>query len=366
MNKNKKDNIIPIIFTCDDKYIPFLAVSLESLETNASRQYKYDIKILHSNNVSEENQNIIRNKYNNKIFKISFEDISSYVELIASKMHTRDYYSKATYYRLFIPNLYKHYDKVLYLDSDIVVQGDISELYNTDLGNNFVGAIPDEFVQCTPLAWDYVEKHVPLGKGNHTKYFNAGILLMNCKRLREIDFEGKFIDLLGKVKFQVAQDQDYLNCICRGKVRLINSVWNKQPFPSATIKERDIKIFHYNLDSKPWKKDGVLYEDYFWNYAKSSGYLKDIAQMKANVTEESIKLAEEQTKNLCENIVSQANDIVDNARIKRIVDEIFKDKTSPLIKNTVVACDVEELENADLFAGLDLSSVPTKPQGQKG
>lgn len=366
MNKNKKDNIIPIIFTCDDKYIPFLAVSLESLETNASRQYKYDIKILHSNNVSEENQNIIRNKYNNKIFKISFEDISSYVELIASKLHTRDYYSKATYYRLFIPNLYKHYDKVLYLDSDIVVQGDISELYNTDLGNNFVGAIPDEFVQCTPLAWDYVEKHVPLGKGNHTKYFNAGILLMNCKRLREIDFEGKFIDLLGKVKFQVAQDQDYLNCICRGKVRLINSVWNKQPFPSATIKEKDIKIFHYNLDLKPWKKDGILYEDYFWNYAKSSGYLKDIAQMKANVTEESIKLAEEQTKNLCENIVAQANDIVDNARIKKIVDEIFKDKTSPLIKNTVVACDVEELENADLFAGLDLSSVPTKPQGQNG
>ena len=57
---------------------------------------------------------------------------------------------------------------------------------------------------------------------------------------------------------------------------------------------------------------------------------------------------------------------MDNARIKKIVDEIFKDKGSPLVKNTVVACDVEELENADIFAGLELSSVPTKPQGQNG
>ena len=365
MNNQNNNNIIPIVFTCDDKYIPFLAVSLESMEDNASKNYTYDIKILHSNNISEANQNIIRQKYNNQTFKISFEDISSYVELIASKLHTRDYYSKATYYRLFIPNLYKHYDKVLYLDSDIIVKGDISELYNTELGENFVGAIPDNFVQCTPLAWDYVEKHIPLGKGAHTRYFNAGILLMNCRRLREIDFEGKFIDLLGKVKFEVAQDQDYLNCICRGKVKLINLVWNKQPFPSNTIKEKDIKIFHFNLDLKPWLKDNILYEKHFWEYAKTSGYYDEIMKIKNSVTEESIKLAEQQTQTLCENIVKQANDVVDNARIKKIVDAIFDENESPLVKKDIVACNVDEAEQTDLFDVID-NVVVSNPQKQRG
>ncbi len=363
MNNQNKNNIIPIIFTCDDKYIPYLAVSLESLEENASKNYQYDIKILHANNVNERNQKLIKQKYSNQNFQISFEDITSYVELIANKLHTRDYYSKATYYRLFIPNLYKQYDKVLYLDSDIVVKGDISELFNIDLGDNLVGAIPDNFVQNTPLAWDYVENHIPLGKGNHSKYFNAGILLMNTKRLREIDFEGKFIDLLGKVKFEVAQDQDYLNCICRGKVKYISLVWNKQPFPSTTIKEKDIKLFHFNLDLKPWKKDGILYEKYFWEYAKTSGYYDEIMQAKNSETEESIKIAEKQTQTLCENIVKQANDVVDNARIKNIVDAIFDEKESPLVKNEIVACDLEELQQQDLFDVID--NAIAKPHKQK-
>ena len=70
MNNQNKNNIIPIIFTCDDKYIPYLAVSLESLEDNASKNYQYDIKILHSNNVNEENQKLIKQKYSNQNFQI--------------------------------------------------------------------------------------------------------------------------------------------------------------------------------------------------------------------------------------------------------------------------------------------------------
>ncbi|MGN0787962.1 MAG: glycosyltransferase family 8 protein [Candidatus Onthoplasma sp.] len=349
MNKN---TIIPIVFSCDDKYIPFLAVALESMEENASRNYEYDIKVLHAKTISEENQKKIIEKYSKDVFRISFDDISREVETIATKLHTRDYYSKSTYYRLFIPNLYKEYDKVLYLDSDIVVRGDISKLFNTELGNNLVGAIPDEFVQTTPIIYDYVENHIPLGKGNHGKYFNAGILLMNNKRLREIDFEGKFIDLIGKVKFQVAQDQDYLNCICRGKVKYISPLWNKQPFPSKIYKEKDLKIIHYNLDSKPWQKDGVLYEDEFWKYAKQSGFIDEILQVKASFNEEKIAFAAKQTENLIKMIIEQGHDVVDNARIKAIVDSIFDEKESPLVKSSVVVKDAETEEN-DIFEVID-------------
>lgn len=358
MNKEK---VIPIMFACDDKYIPFLAVSLNSMEENASRNYMYKIKVLHTNGICEENQKKILDSYSNDVFDIEFVDISFCVEIIANKLHTRDYYSKVTYYRLFIPNLYKEYDKVLYLDSDIVVKGDISELYNTQLGDNFVGAIPDDFVFSTPITYDYVENHIPLGKGNHNKYFNAGVLLMNCKKLREIDFEGKFIDLLSKVKFQVAQDQDYLNCICRGKVKYINLLWNKQPFANKSIKEKDIKLYHFNLDLKPWKKDGILFENVFWEYAKKSGYYDEIIKFKTEFTPEQIAIAEKQTENLVSMIISQAQDKVDNARIKKIVDSIFDEKESPLIKKSIVTSGVTQCE-FDFMGNLINSSQDTETQ----
>ena len=152
----KKLNVIkgeiPIFFSCDDNYIPFLAVTLESLEKNASKNYNYVIKVLHSNTINAENQQRILCEYNVDNFNIEFVDISNYVEKISERLHTRDYYSKSTYYRLFIPNLYPQYSKALYLDSDIVVLGDISKLYNTELGENYVGAITDEVVQSVKVS----------------------------------------------------------------------------------------------------------------------------------------------------------------------------------------------------------------------
>lgn len=354
-----KNSVIPIIFTCDDKYIPFLSVALQSLEENASKDYIYDIKILHSNNICAENQKKINNFYKSKIFNIEFEDVSSYVETIADKLHTRDYYSKATYYRLFIPNLYKDYDKVLYLDSDIVVRGDISDLFKTNLGNNLVGAIPDEFVQNLPIAYEYVENHIPLGKGNHGKYFNAGILLMNCKKLREIDFEGKFIDLLSKVKFQVAQDQDYLNCICKGKVKYISSLWNKQPFKTKIFTLKDFKIIHYNLDLKPWQKNDILYESEFWKYAKKSCFYQEIMTIKSTFTAEKTKKAAEQTNNLVKMIVEQGQDIVENVRIKQIVDSLFNTE-SPLLNSNIIIQEQDEELNKNSIEDLAYSKQKVK------
>ena len=131
LNMGSNLRTIPIFFAVDDGYIPFLAVTLESLIENSSKEYKYEIKVLYTS-VSEENKNKIL-KYESKNFNIEFVDLNYYIEEIQEKLHTRDYYTKTTYYRLFIPNLYPQYDKALYLDSDITILGDISELYNEDL-----------------------------------------------------------------------------------------------------------------------------------------------------------------------------------------------------------------------------------------
>ncbi len=268
----KKINLIkgeiPIFFSCDDNYIPFLAVTLESLEKNANKNYHYAIKVLHSNTISTVNQQRISLEYSVGNFNIEFVDISSYVEKISARLHTRDYYSKSTYYRLFIPNLYPQYSKALYLDSDIVVLGDISKLYNTELNDNYVGAITDEFVSSVKELHGYVLNRVGVPKVSN--YFNAGILVMNLSKLREINFEEMFIKLISCVTFTVAQDQDYLNVICNGHVTNIPLSWDKMPV-NDNMNVKDINIVHYNLNLKPWQEDNVPYEEVFWEYAKKSG-----------------------------------------------------------------------------------------------
>lgn len=311
-----KTKEVPIFFSCDDNYIPYLAVSLESLEHNADKNRNYQIKVLHANTISEANQNKITEKYNVDPFNIEFVDISKFVEGFSSKLHTRDYYSKSTYYRLFIPNLYPQYDKALYLDSDIVVLGDISKLYDVDLGDNYVGAIPDGCVQLIKEFQDYVENRIHVK--SYKEYFNAGILLMNLNTLRQDDFEGMFINMLSNVTFSVAQDQDYLNAICGGRVKFIPSIWNQMPFPSD-VDERDICLIHYNLDMKPWHKDGVLYEDKFWNYAKRTNYYDHILRVKANFTQEMIDKAAEQTAKLIAATKREAEETEENQRILAVI-----------------------------------------------
>ena len=117
-----------------------------------------------------------------------------YIEDVKDKLYTRDYYTKTTYFRLFIPNLYPQYDKAIYLDSDIVVLGDIAKLYNEDIGDNLVAAVPDNVIQTNKVFQDYVERVV--GIATYKNYFNAGMLLMNLDEMRKFDFQNKFLYLL--------------------------------------------------------------------------------------------------------------------------------------------------------------------------
>ena len=275
--------VIPIFFAVDDDYIPFLAVTLESLLENASKNYKYEMKVLYTS-VSEENKKKIL-KYESENVDIEFVDLNYYIEEIKEKLHTRDYYTKTTYYRLFIPSLYPQYEKAIYLDSDIAVLGDISELYNEDLEDNLVGAIPDASVRIIEEFKIYVERVV--GMADYKRYFNAGILLMNLEEMRKIDFQSKFLYLLETVKFSVAQDQDYLNRICKGRTKILDSGWDVMPLPTDSPRtEEDIKIIHYNLIYKPWHFDNVLYQDYFWKYAKRTEFYDKIMEMRNDYSDE--------------------------------------------------------------------------------
>ena len=205
-----RKKVIRLFFTVDDNYIPFLSTTIASIVNHASEQYKYRLTIIHDG-LSMESKKAIRKYQDNNQFFISFFNVSAKVHSLSVKLDVRDYYTITTYYRLFLPDLFPTINKGLYLDSDIVLNDDVAKLYNVDLGNNLVGAVPDASVQLFSEFSNYVEKVIEI---DHTKYFNAGVLLMNLKALREFGLERRFISLIKRVTFNVAQDQDVLNYLC--------------------------------------------------------------------------------------------------------------------------------------------------------
>lgn len=310
----KKAEVIPIFFTVDDVYIPFLAVALQSLIDNASDKNYYSIKILYTN-ISEENQAKI-NKYQKENVDIEFVDLNYYINKVKDKLYTRDYYSVTTYFRLFIPDLYPQYDKVLYLDSDIVVLSDIADLYNIDMEDNLVAAAPDDVIQTIKVFQEYAE--LVVGVTDHKRYFNAGILLMNLDGLRKFKFQDKFLYLLSKVKFSVAQDQDYLNRLCKGRVKLIENTWDRMPIGGDTVKREDLHLIHYNLAFKPWHFEDILYKEYFWKYAQQTEFFDIIQSIKENYTEEEKFKDMESDKKLRELAQKECDCVGDDRKYRRM------------------------------------------------
>lgn len=330
--------VIPIFFAADDGYMPFLAVALESLIENSSKNYYYSIKVLYTN-IKEENKQKI-SKYERANVKIEFVDLNYYIEEVKDKLYTRDYYTKTTYFRLFIPNLYPQYDKALYLDSDIVILGDIAELYNVEIKNNLVAASPDDVIQTNKVFQEYAEKVV--GVADYRNYFNAGILLMNLDEMRKFDFQTKFLYLLETIKFTVAQDQDYLNRLCKGKVKIISKGWNRMPIATDNMPEEEIKLIHYNLAYKPWHFEDVAYKEHFWKYAQKTEFFDIINEIKNNYTEEERFRDMEQYKKL-QALAQKESDCIGDDRLNK--ENVIEKSQSRLD----VMKKIEELEKSGIF-----------------
>ena len=275
---------IPIFFTIDDKYAPYLSVAIQSIIANASTKYQYKIIVLYQD-LNESNRNKISALAKDG-FDIKFVYMKDGLETITDRAENRlrcDYFTLTIYFRLFIPEMFPQYDKGIYIDSDIVLNGDISELYNIDLGNNLIGACNDKSVIDVPKLVQYIEDANGVKKN---EYINSGVLLMNLKEMRKQEFTKKFLTLLNKYHFDsIAPDQDYLNAMCNGKILYLDEEWDAMP--TDTRKElSNPKLIHYNLFQKPWCYDNIQYEDYFWNYAQKSDYYDQIVDFKKNYSDE--------------------------------------------------------------------------------
>lgn len=279
MKTGLTDKHIPIFFSTDDNYIPYLDVAISSLISNASKGYKYRIIVLNTGLKSENIEKIKKNEQEG--FTIDFIDIGKHVEDIKSRFKDVYHFSVVTYYRLFIASLFPEYDKIVYLDCDLVVLGDVSELYNTDLGESIIGAAPEQFVQNTDEFRAYAEKALGVDPDG---YVNAGVLVISLDKFREHRIEERFIDLISSYDFDLLDpDQAYINFLCSGKIHMLPNGWNKEPMDLPCEGKKN--IVHYALYKKPWQYDDVLDGEYFWHYAKASPFYELILKARSSFGE---------------------------------------------------------------------------------
>ena len=276
--------VIPIFWACDNDFVKYTVVSLQSAMENATKENRYRAYILHVD-IKEEMQSKIK-AMSRENFEISFVDVREYLESISDRLPIRDYYSKTTYYRMFIAEMFPEYDKAVYIDSDTIVLGDMAELYHKDLKDFYVGAAHEQVMIQTDVYGEYVEKVLGIDR-NH--YFNAGLLLINCKAFRENKILEQFIALLDEYTFVVTQDEDYLNLLCKDKVLWLEQQWNMEVFGEIPYAEDTFKVIHYIMVSKPWHYEDCRFGEYFWKYAKETFVYKEIRQVLENYTDEERK-----------------------------------------------------------------------------
>ena len=287
----KGKNVLPIVFAFNDEYSKYFSVALQSLIENSSKNYNYDIVALISN-VQEDNKKTLLKMIPNN-FSLRFFNMKEYlpVKFKDIELKTLKYYSEDIYYRLFIPFLFKNYEKVIYLDSDIVVEEDIANLY-MDLENYKIAAALDTIVPFLELRTDRLEhmKNI-LNLRNENLYFNSGVLLFNLKNISLSEYVSNLLKAL-QIDDLLFPDQDILNTIFQDKVKFLPRKWNfnsspyvnddfyeqikgeyKDDFLSARKKP---SLIHYTSHYKPWNNNKNPNYEIFWKYARKTPFYEEI------------------------------------------------------------------------------------------
>ncbi len=253
-----KEKFMNIGSLADNNYAQHLGVTIYSMLKNCSEPKKIRLFII-DGGFSEKNKNKLDKVA--KEFGLKINYIKPDVQMIKG-VKIQEKFTIATYYKFCLLESVKT-DKLLYLDSDLVIDRDISEIYNRDLGKNIALAVEDE---------DISSKHkIQLGLNKTDSYFNAGVLMIDMGKWREFKINYNAIKFIRenpqKVEFS---DQDGLNFALRSKWGKVESSWNslakRYYFRSKPINKK--LIIHYAGFLKPWNTiDIVPFKSRYGYYA---------------------------------------------------------------------------------------------------
>ena len=285
----EKDNV-PVVFSANNYYVPYLSALLQSLAENTSADNNYDLIILHRD-ISDKNKQLLIGQIGRTNISLRFYNVTQAMSAY-DNLPLRGHFKIETYFRLLLPELFTHYDKILYLDSDMIVCGDVADLYATDITGNLIAACKDAdtaglYNGYEPQKKAYMDKVLKIK--HPYDYFQAGTLLMNLAEFRKTYSTKEMMDNAGSYPWELL-DQDVLNHLAEGKTLFVDMAWNVM-VDWRYIRIRDIigraprslyyeymlarkkpKILHYAGPDKPWSDPESDFAEIFWLYCRKTPF----------------------------------------------------------------------------------------------
>lgn len=292
---------IPIVFAVSNNYFKYVIVTAASIYKNSNAKNRLHLYLLYKSN--KKNDLLLKRTLleleNIGFSKIDFIDVTNYLNKIKEKdLYIQIHVDVSTYFRFFIPFIFKNFNKILYLDCDLIVEKPIENLYNISLNNKMIGAVRDirEIIagklelMVSGINWKtYVTKCLKLD--SYFKYFQAGVLLINPSLMYKNNIFEKLMLELKRIKTPILSDQDILNAVFCNNIEYLPQEWNVEwqiPFEFKDYEkiipsELDIyqkvldnpAILHYASSIKPWDYPSKQNSWRWWKYARDTYFYEE-------------------------------------------------------------------------------------------
>lgn len=215
-----------IVYHSSDLFAPVLAVSMVSIMENNKGMDDITFYVLEKQMTEDSKQKLFQMvaAYNRKLVLIPMPDMQKDFNFPIARVRKK--WILDSYCRLFLGTILPcNVEKVLYLDCDTLCHGDLSEFWNTDLGDNYCGAVTDAVG----------EHYYELFEMNKTsRYCNSGIVLFDLKRWRDDRIEDKVADYVRKKNgFVFFMEQSVMNIVLQDKIKILHPKYNTYTLISA-------------------------------------------------------------------------------------------------------------------------------------
>ena len=304
---NTSKPLVNLLLATDQNYISFTGLAVATFLKNLNPNFFLNVVILHDGSVAQgemEKLGKIRNP-NNVENNIVFLNCRNELPMMDSNEILRQM-PRGTMQRLLLPLIMQHFDRVLYVDSDLIANGDVSELFTMDMQGKAIAAVRDlpVYANCVAgvrvpvrshmkilvdnheqdegMAWrDYLKKYLGIDN-NWPDYVNAGVMLFDIKKILSLDVVDAMLD--SSSHGYVYLDQDILNKYLLTHCLQLPPIWNlhaflKTPLFAGHVEKHvdknlvaeyvaacnNPRIIHFAGPWKPWKRGDIIHTDKFFN-----------------------------------------------------------------------------------------------------
>ncbi len=274
---------VNIVFTTDNAYKNYLKVALKSAFLNKNPESKYNITIF-AVDVDKQTEKEFKT-FENKNFVINIKPLEISKLNDIGNFPVSNHVSRADLYKFFMPDLLPDYDKVLYLDSDIIILGDLLNLYNTNINRYYLAAVSKATAD---------SKRYNLGQDfvlfQRWYNYNCGVMVLNLKKMRKDNIKEKLIESKNADMMRMLMTQTAFNeVIPIAKIKKLSPIYNfitywtdtdfymndfryiYRPYLDDINSYEQLKdsavIVHFAGQNKPWCTMDIPYSDKWWEYA---------------------------------------------------------------------------------------------------